>query len=63
MLEIDNERLNVNANATTSQVQEKITLIDQLKTQMNGVKAITNELRGKMDRLASKRDTTKEVLA
>lgn len=39
VLEIDNERLNVGANVATSHVQEKITLIDQLRTEMDGVKA------------------------
>lgn len=60
MLEVDNKRLNTNVNAATSQVQEKITLIDQIRAEMDGVKASTDEVRGKMECMSLERDATKE---
>nr|XP_009596783.1 kinesin-like protein KIF3A [Nicotiana tomentosiformis]XP_016487152.1 PREDICTED: kinesin-like protein KIF3A [Nicotiana tabacum] len=43
-------------------VQKKITLIDQLRSEMDEVKTSADELRGKMDLLASEQDATKEDL-
>ncbi|XP_070025824.1 tropomyosin-like [Nicotiana sylvestris] len=60
---INKERPNATANATTSQVQKKIKLIHQLRAEMNKVKASAEELRRKMDLMASERDSTKEDLA
>lgn len=44
VLEIDNDRINSNANAAILEVQEKITLIDHLRAEMDEVKASTDEL-------------------
>ncbi|XP_070057824.1 uncharacterized protein [Nicotiana tomentosiformis] len=63
LFEINNERLIVVDNATTSQVQEKIDLIDQLRAEMNKLKASTETLRSRMDLLASEKEATKEELA
>ncbi|XP_070029259.1 uncharacterized protein [Nicotiana sylvestris] len=63
VFEINNESLSTNSNATTSQVQEKINLIDQLRDEMDEVKALVEELKIKMDLLSSERDATKEYLA
>lgn len=51
------------ANDATSQVQEKVNLIDQLLAEMNEHKASAEMLRSMMDLLASEKEATKEELA
>ncbi|XP_070053982.1 uncharacterized protein [Nicotiana tomentosiformis] len=51
------------AQKEASKVQKKIDLIDQLRAEMNEVKAPAEELRSKMVVLASERDATKEDMA
>ncbi|XP_070055623.1 uncharacterized protein [Nicotiana tomentosiformis] len=63
IIEAKNEKLLVMTNDATSQVQEKVGLIDQLQTEMDEVKATTKALRGRMDMLASKKEATKEEMA
>ncbi|XP_070022444.1 uncharacterized protein [Nicotiana sylvestris] len=63
IFKINNESLSIVANDATSQVQEKIDLIDQLRNEKNELKASAETLRSRMDLLASKKEATKEELA
>ncbi|XP_070045967.1 uncharacterized protein [Nicotiana tomentosiformis] len=49
-------------NDQTSQVQQKIDRIDQLLAEMNKVQAMADVWKGKMDRLASEKETAREQL-
>lgn len=49
-------------NNTNSQVQEKIDLIDQLRAEMDEVKATTEAWKGRIDLLASEKEVAKEDL-
>lgn len=62
IFEAKNDNLLMMTKNTTSQVQEKIELIDQLWAEMDEIKATTEALRGRMDLLASEKEATKEEL-
>nr|XP_009784174.1 PREDICTED: uncharacterized protein LOC104232621 [Nicotiana sylvestris] len=63
IFEAKNEKLLVMTNDATSQVQEKIDLIDQLRVKMDDVKTTTEAMKRKMYILASNKKATKEELA
>ncbi|XP_009609376.1 uncharacterized protein [Nicotiana tomentosiformis] len=63
VFEAKNEELVVVTNNTISQVQQKIDLIDQLRDEMNEVKAMAEWWKGRMDLLASEKETTNAELA
>ncbi|XP_070050956.1 uncharacterized protein [Nicotiana tomentosiformis] len=63
VFEAKNEDLVMLTNNTTSQVQQKIDLIDQLQAKMNEVKAMAEGWKGRMDMLASEKETAKADLA
>nr|XP_016491238.1 PREDICTED: myosin-11-like [Nicotiana tabacum] len=63
VFEAKNEELVVVTNNTISQVQQKIDLIDQLRDEMNEVKAMVEWWKGRMDLLASEKETTNAELA
>lgn len=62
IFEAKQERLPMMTNDTTSQVQEKIDLIDQLRAEMDEVKATTEAWKGRIDLLASEKEVAKEDL-
>nr|XP_009598492.1 uncharacterized protein LOC104094289 [Nicotiana tomentosiformis] len=45
------------------QVQQKVDWVDQLRDEMDEVKALAEEWKGKMDQMAFKKETTREKLA
>ncbi|XP_070045937.1 uncharacterized protein [Nicotiana tomentosiformis] len=63
IFESKNEKLVVVTNNTTSKVQEKINLIDQLRDKMDEVKAMIEAWKGRMNMLASEKEATKMELA
>nr|XP_016472409.1 PREDICTED: flagellar attachment zone protein 1-like [Nicotiana tabacum] len=63
VFEVRNEELVMVANNTTSQVQQKIDLIDQLRAEMNEVQAMADGWKSKMDVMDSEKETAKAKLA
>ncbi|XP_070007916.1 uncharacterized protein [Nicotiana sylvestris] len=62
IFEATNEKLLVVTNNATLQVQEKVDLIDQLRAEIDEVKATTEAWEGSMDLLASEKEDTKVEL-
>lgn len=50
-------------NETTSQVQQKIDLIDQLRAEMDDVKAMSEGCKGRMDLMSLENKTVNAKLA
>ncbi|XP_070031943.1 uncharacterized protein [Nicotiana tomentosiformis] len=63
VFEVSNEDLVIVTNDQTSQVQQKIDRIDQLRAEMNEVQAMVDIWKGKIDRLASEKETAQAQLA
>ncbi|XP_070055287.1 uncharacterized protein [Nicotiana tomentosiformis] len=63
ILEISDYELDTASNVQNPQVQQKIDRVDQLRAQMDEVKAMAEEWKAKMDRLASEKETSQEKLA
>ncbi|XP_070037084.1 uncharacterized protein [Nicotiana tomentosiformis] len=61
--EVRNEKLVMETNDQTSQIQQKIDLITQLRVEMNEVHAMADERKSKMDWLASEKETAQAKLA
>ncbi|XP_070034984.1 uncharacterized protein [Nicotiana tomentosiformis] len=60
--EVSDDELDIVTNGRNPQVQQKIDRIDQLRAKMDAVKVEAEEWRGRMDRLASKKETTRAQL-
>ncbi|XP_070039899.1 uncharacterized protein [Nicotiana tomentosiformis] len=60
--EVSNKELCSVTNGRNPQVPKKINQIDQLRAEMDVVKVETDKWRGRMDRLASKKEATREQL-
>ncbi|XP_070049662.1 interactor of constitutive active ROPs 4-like [Nicotiana tomentosiformis] len=63
IFEVSDVELDMVTNAKTSQFQQKVDRIDQLQAEINEVKAMADRWKGKMDRLASEKETSREQLA
>nr|XP_016465346.1 PREDICTED: myosin-11-like [Nicotiana tabacum] len=63
IFEVNDDELDIVTNVHTPQVQQKVDKIYQLRAEMEEVKALAEECKGKMDRLASKKETAREQLA
>ncbi|XP_070042838.1 uncharacterized protein [Nicotiana tomentosiformis] len=63
IFEVSDDDLDMATNDQTSQVQQKVDGINQLRAEMNEVKAMAEGWKGKMDRLASEKETAQEQLA
>ncbi|XP_070017476.1 uncharacterized protein [Nicotiana sylvestris] len=57
VFEISNEELVMATNDQTSQVQQKIDRIDQLRAEINKVQAMSDRWKRKIDQLASEKET------
>nr|XP_016487334.1 PREDICTED: uncharacterized protein LOC107807455 [Nicotiana tabacum] len=63
VFKVSNEDLAMVTNDQTSQVQQKIDRIDQLRAEMNEVQVMADVWKGKMDRLALEKETAQTQLA
>ncbi|XP_070040837.1 vicilin-like seed storage protein At2g18540 [Nicotiana tomentosiformis] len=63
IFEVRDDELAMDTNDQTSQVHQKVDRINQLRAEMNEVKAMAEEWKGKMDRLSSEKETAWEQLA
>ncbi|XP_070050358.1 uncharacterized protein [Nicotiana tomentosiformis] len=59
---VSNDDLTMETNDKTSQVQHKVDQIDQLRAEIKEVQAMADVKKGKMDRLASEKETAREKL-
>ncbi|XP_070043238.1 uncharacterized protein [Nicotiana tomentosiformis] len=62
IFEVSDDELCMAINGQNPQVQQKLDRIDQLRTEIDNIKAMVKEWKGKLDRLASKKETTQEQL-
>ncbi|XP_070037072.1 tropomyosin-2-like [Nicotiana tomentosiformis] len=63
IFEVSDDELDTVSNGLNPKVQKKIDRVDQLQAEMDEVKAMAEEWNGKMDRLASEKETAREQLA
>ncbi|XP_070057296.1 uncharacterized protein [Nicotiana tomentosiformis] len=63
VFEVRNEELVIMANDKTSQVQQKIDQIDQLRMEMNEIQAIADGWKSEMDLLATEKETAQSKLS
>ncbi|XP_070057596.1 uncharacterized protein [Nicotiana tomentosiformis] len=61
--EVSDDELDTVSNGQNLQVQQNIDWVDQLRAEMDEVKAMVEEWKGKMDRLSFEKETTREQLA
>ncbi|XP_070047128.1 interactor of constitutive active ROPs 4-like [Nicotiana tomentosiformis] len=61
--EVSDDDLAIATNDQTSQVQQKVDRIDQLRAKMNEVQAMADVWKERIDRLASEKETAQEHLA
>ncbi|XP_070034481.1 uncharacterized protein [Nicotiana tomentosiformis] len=62
-IKVGDDELDTVSNGQNPQVQQKIDRVEQLRADIDEVKAMAEEWKGKMDRLASAKETTREKLA
>ncbi|XP_070020728.1 uncharacterized protein [Nicotiana sylvestris] len=63
VFEVSDDQLNSVTNTPNPQVQQNLDQIDQLQAEMDVIKVNAEEWKSKMDRLASKKETTRAQLA
>nr|XP_016512349.1 PREDICTED: putative protein tag-278 [Nicotiana tabacum] len=63
IFEVSDDGLCMVTNGQNSQVHQKLDRIDQLRAEMDEVKAMAEEWKSKIDRLASEKETAREQLA
>ncbi|XP_070057866.1 uncharacterized protein [Nicotiana tomentosiformis] len=63
IFEVSDGKLCIATNGQNPQVQQKVDRVDQLRTEMDEVKAMVEEWKCKMDQLASENETARENLA
>ncbi|XP_070047492.1 uncharacterized protein [Nicotiana tomentosiformis] len=63
IFEVSDDELDTASNGQNSQFQQKVDRVDQFRVEMDEVNVMAEELKGKMDRLASKKKTAREKLA
>ncbi|XP_070049861.1 uncharacterized protein [Nicotiana tomentosiformis] len=63
VFEVTDDEVDLVTNGGNPQFQQKIDRVDHLRTEMNTVKAETDEWRGMMDRLALEKETARAQLA
>ncbi|XP_070031823.1 uncharacterized protein [Nicotiana tomentosiformis] len=63
IFEVSNAELDTVTNGQNPQVQQKVDRVDQLWAEMDEFKAMVEECKGKMDRLALEKETAREQLA
>ncbi|XP_070056827.1 interactor of constitutive active ROPs 3-like [Nicotiana tomentosiformis] len=63
IFEVSDDELDMVSNGQNPQVQQKVDRVDQLRAEMDEVKAMVEESMGKLDRLALEKETAQEQLA
>ncbi|XP_070036186.1 GRIP domain-containing protein RUD3-like [Nicotiana tomentosiformis] len=63
IFEVSDDEIDMVSNGQNPQVQQKVDRVDQLQVEMDEVNAMTEEWKGKMDRLPSEKKTAWERLA